>query len=151
MITSLLQREGHLLTEVSCETWEELVDLLSEPLLSTGAVEPSFVESAKEAVRQFGAYVVLIDDIAFFHGRPEAGVRELSMTLGLLQKPVYLKEKRILAAFLFAALDNKSHRGLLKGLSQLLNDDACLALLREGKDPAAILKKCKEVEERHEV
>jgi len=146
MITSLLEKTGHLLQDIVCTDWENLVDLLAAPLIADGSVLPQFAESAKVAVRQFGGYVVLIEDIAFFHGRPEDGVQELSMTLGLLKEPVYLGEKRIKAAFLFAAVDNESHRDLLGGLAGFMNDDDCLALLREGRDMDAIMKKFKEVE-----
>jgi len=146
MITSLLEKEGHLLQDVVCTDWENLVDILAAPLIADGSVLPQFAESAKVAVRQFGGYVVLIEDIAFFHGRPEDGVLELSMTLGLLKEPIYLGEKRIKAAFLFAAIDNESHRELLGGLARLMNDEDCLELLREGRDLDAIMKKCKEVE-----
>ncbi|MCL2842568.1 MAG: PTS sugar transporter subunit IIA [Oscillospiraceae bacterium] len=151
MITSLLEKEGHLLANVTCKDWETVVDLLAAPLIAEDAVTPEFAESAKEAAKQFGGYVVLVEDIAFFHGRPEAGVREISMTLALLTEPVYLFEKRIKAAFLFAAVDTESHGELLRGLAAIMNDDTCLDLLRDGKDPQAILKKCKEVEEANEV
>jgi len=146
IITGLLGKKGHLFKDVVCNDWEELVDIIAAPLLAEGAVEPQFVESAKEAAKQFGGYVVLIDDIAFFHGRPDAGVREIALTLALLKQPVYLFEKRITVAFLLAAVDNNSHIDLLKELSLLLNDDECLKLLRKGGDLDAILNKFREVE-----
>ena len=147
IITKLLEKEGHFLTDVLCDDWEQLVDVIAAPLIAEGAVDPQFVESAKEAAKQFGGYVVLIEDIAFFHGRPEAGVYELSLSLALLKDPVYLFEKRIKAAFLLAAVDNVSHRGLLKELSRFMNDDECLELLRKGEDAETIISKLKEVEE----
>jgi len=147
IITKLLEKEGHLLKDVVCEDWEELVDIIAAPLIAEGTVEPEFVDSAKEAAKQFGGYVVLIDDIAFFHGKPESGVHELALTLALLKQPVYIFEKRITAAFLLAATDYISHRGLLKELSLFMNDDGCLELLRKGEDLDAIINKLKEVED----
>ena len=144
----MLEKEGHLIKDVLCDSWEELVDILAVPLLNEGSVEPRFVESAKEAVREFGGYMVLIDDIAFFHGKPEEGVRELALTLAFLKDPVYLSEKRITVAFLLAAIDNVSHRGLLKELSHFMNDEECLELLRKGEDIDVIMGKLKEIEER---
>ncbi|MCL2222637.1 MAG: PTS sugar transporter subunit IIA [Oscillospiraceae bacterium] len=147
MITQLLEKEGHVLTNISCGSWEELVDILAATLLSGGVVEPQFVESAKEAVRQFGGYVVLVEDIAFFHGRPDAGVHELALTFALLKEPIFLSEKRIKVAFLLAATDNVGHRNLLKELSMFLNDESCLELLRKGENINAIMGKFKEIEE----
>ena len=151
IILELLDKEDHIQKDVVCDGWEELVDILAAPLIADGTVEPQYAESAKEAARQFGGYVVLIDDIAFFHGRPEEGVNELGITLALLKEPVYLFEKRIKAAFLFTAVDNISHRGVLKDLSRFMNDDECLELLRRGDDLEAIISKFKEVEGKHEV
>jgi mannitol/fructose-specific phosphotransferase system IIA component (Ntr-type) len=143
VLRDLLEKKGHLLENVTCKNWEELVDILAAPMLEDGTVSPEFVESVKEAVHQFGPYMVLIEDIAFFHGRPEAGVKEVDMTLALLKEPIYLQEKRIKTAFLFAALDNDSHIDLLKELSEALNDDECVELLINGDNPKAILNKFK--------
>ena len=141
MLVEMLEKEGHFLTEVSCNTWEDLVDILAAPMILEGSVSEGFLDSAKEAVHQFGPYVVLIEDVAFFHGRPEAGVKRQSMTLALLKEPVYLQDKRIKAAFLFAAIDNNSHIDLLKELSEVLNDDECVELLINGASKKEILKK----------
>jgi len=144
----MLEKEGHLIKDVVCDSWEELVDILAVPMLKEGAVEPEFVESAKEAVREFGGYVVLIEDIAFFHGKPEIGVHNLALTFATLKEPVYISEKRIRVAFLLAAVDNVSHRGLLKELSTFMTDEDCLELLRKGEDIDAIMAKFKEVEQK---
>jgi len=145
----MLGKEGHLIVNAQCGSWGELIDILAEPMLGEGTVKPEFVESAKDAVREFGGYMVLIEDIAFFHGKPETGVRELALTLALLNEPVFLLEKRIRAAFLLAAVDNTSHRGLLKELSVFMTDEKCLDLLRKGEDADILMAKFKEVEERH--
>jgi len=145
----MLGKDGHLIDNVSCGSWEELIDILAEPMLREGTVEPEFVESAKDAVREFGGYMVLIEDIAFFHGKPEIGVHGLALTLALLNEPVFLLDKRIRAAFLLAAVDNISHRGLFKELSVFMTDEICLDLLRKGEETDIIMAKFKEVEERH--
>jgi len=146
MIVEMLEKEGRLIKDVLCDSWEELVDILADPILKEGLVEPEFVESAKEAVREFGGYMVLLEDIAFFHGKPEVGVNELALTLALLKEPVYVCEKRVRAAFLLAAVDNVSHRGLLKELFMFMDDEECLELLRNAVDADAIMSKFKEVD-----
>jgi len=136
---------------VECESWEQLVDISGEPLLKKGLIEAEFLNSVKETVEKYGSYMVLLDDIAFFHGRPESGVSEICMTLALLKTPVFLLDKRVKAAFMFAAVDNKSHQNLLKELAQCMNDDEFLTLLLDGTDSDAILKKLMEVEQNYEV
>ena len=147
MITNLLMKDGHIITDISCDNWKDLVDILASPLIKNGLVMPQYAQSAKEVIHKYGAYVVLIDDIAFFHGRPEDGVNEISMSVGFLKEPIFLRDKRILAAFMFAAVDSDTHIELLKELSLLLDCDECLALLRDGKDTGLIMEKLKQREE----
>lgn len=145
MITSLIQ-EDTFLKDVECRSWEELVDVAGAPLVQKGLVEESFLQSIKETVMEYGSYMVLVDDVALFHGRPEAGVHETAMSLALLKEPVYLLDKRIKAAFVFAATDNESHLDLLQELAEFLDNDEFLTLLQEGTEPEKIMQMFKEVE-----
>lgn len=138
MITELLTRET-LLADVTCDSWEELVDIAGAPLTQSGAVTPEFLESIKETVSRYGSYMVVIDDIALFHGRPEAGVQRIALSLALLTQPVYLNEARIKAAFVLAATDNDSHIDLMRELASGLGDEGLLRLLRSNGSPDSIL------------
>lgn len=138
MITELLTRET-LLADVTCDSWEELVDIAGAPLTRSGAVTPEFLESIKETVARYGSYMVVVDDIALFHGRPEAGVQQIALSLALLAQPVYLNEARIKAAFVLAATDNDSHIDLMRELASGLGDEGLLRLLRENGSPDSIL------------
>lgn len=144
-VLSDLIRDEVFLQDVACANWEELVDIAGDLLVQDGAVEPQFLTSIKETVEEFGAYMVLIDDIALFHGRPEAGVHRLAMSLALLREPVYLKEKRIKAAFVFAAPDKDGHIELLRELAELLQDEDFLELLRSHGSKEQIFSKLREV------
>lgn len=146
MIASLIN-DNTFLPDVDCKSWEELVDIAGAPLIAQGSVEPAFLQSIKDTVAQFGAYMVLVDDVAFFHGRPEAGVNEVAMSLAILKEPVYLNEKRIKAAFVFAAVDNKSHLDLLSELAWSLDDDEFLFLLRNHGGKEELMAKLKQAEE----
>lgn len=127
------------LEDVVCSDWEELVDVSCGLLLRQGSVEPGFLQSVKDTIAEFGSYMVLVDDIAFFHGRPEAGVKEIAMSLTLLREPVYLGKKRIKAAFAFAAVDKDSHLKLLQELCGYLEDEEFLDLLRNNGSKAEIM------------
>mgnify|MGYP000011779095 CR=1 FL=1 len=143
MIKDLITDETYL-DDVVCETWEELVDIGGGPLVEQGAVEPQFLQSIKDTVHEFGSYMVVVEDLAFFHGRPEAGVRKCSMSMAMLREPVYLNDKRIKAAIVFAAVDNKGHLELMRELGALLQDEEFLSLLRNHGSKSDILKKIQE-------
>jgi len=139
VITSLLNGQT-LLDDVACDSWQELVDVAGAPLVRQGSVEPVFLQSIKDTIERYGAYMVLVDDIALLHARPEAGVHEVAMSLALLRRPVYLQDKRVKAAFVFAAVDQNSHLGLLKELAAILADDEFLDLLRAGGSREDVLR-----------
>ena len=138
MIAELL-KEGHLLTGIECNTWEELVDITGKPLIDAGLIRHEYLLAVKAGVEKYGAYMVLVDDVAFFHARPEDGANALCLSLALLAKPVHILEKRVKAAFMFAAVDNEGHMELLQELAQLLRDDESLKLLCESGDAHAVM------------
>ncbi len=143
MIRDLIT-EKTFLEDVDCSSWEECVEIGAGLLVKQGSIQPEFIQSIKDTIATYGSYMVLLDDIAFFHGPPEAGVSETSMSLMLLRSPVYLEDKRIKAAFTFAAVDKDGHLQLLQELAGLLQDDAFLELLRNGGPADQIMNKIKE-------
>ena len=149
MVSKLL-KEGHFLADVECDTWEELVEITGRPLVAAGLVKPEYLSAVKAGVEKYGAYMVLVDDVAFFHARPEDGANALCLSLAMLAKPVYILEKRIKAAFMFAATDSGSHIDLLRKLAQLLRDEDFLRLLCENGDRRAIMEKLRDAEKEDE-
>lgn len=140
MIRDLITDQTYL-EDVVCNSWEELVEIGGGLLVEQGSVEPRFLQSIKDTIAEFGSYMVLVEDIAFFHGRPEAGVKETSMSLTLLREPVYLAEKRIKAAITFAAVDKHNHLELMRELGGYLQDEHFLDLLRNHGGKAAIMER----------
>jgi len=143
MIRDLITEETFI-SDIQCGSWEELVDIVGAPLVDQGAVEPRYLQSIKETVREFGSYMVVVDDLVFFHGRPEAGVNKVAMSMGLLREPVYLGGKRIMTAMVFAAVDNSSHLELMRELGGFLQDEEFLSLVQGGGSREAIMKKLQE-------
>lgn len=133
-----LIREDTFLEDIVCSDWRELVEIAGGLLVNSGDVTSAYLRSIQETVDEFGAYMVLIDDIAFFHGLPEAGVNRLSMSLALLRDAVFLKEKRIKAAFVFAAPSKEGHIELLSELAERLQDEKFVEILRSGGPKQAI-------------
>lgn len=141
MMLSDLITDNTFLSDVVCKDWQELVEIAGGVLVRQGFVEHRFLDSIHETVEEFGGYMVLVDDIAFLHGRPEAGVRQLAMSLAILHDPVFMKGKRIKAAFVFAAPDREGHIELLRELAEQLQDESFLELLRNKGSKEAIFSK----------
>ena len=67
------------------------------------------------------------------------GKVSVSMSISLLREPVYLAEKRIMAAITLAAVDKNKHLELMRELGGYLQDDGFLELLRNHGGKAAIM------------
>lgn len=139
MLSDIL-KEKNILTNVKCNSWEELVNIGTQLLIDDNSIKPSFVQSIKDTIAEYGAYMVLVEDIAFFHGSPDSGVNETAMSLCLLDEPVFLNEKRIKAAFVFAAVDKESHLSILQQFAELLENETFLNLLKNHGDKEEIYK-----------
>jgi len=144
MIAKLLIKD-HIINNVECDTWENLITISGEPLIKKGLIKPQYLKAVKGGVEKYGPYMVLIDDIVFFHARPQDGVNKMCLSLVLLTSPVFILEKRIKAAFMFAATNSTEHIQVMQELAKLLVDDEFLNLLREIQNTDEILKKLGDV------
>jgi mannitol/fructose-specific phosphotransferase system IIA component (Ntr-type) len=145
MLTDYIN-EKTLVDHVTCQSWEELVDLAGEPLLQNGSIEKKYLQSIKDTVKEHGAYMVFLEDVALFHGRPDSGVNKIAISLAILDEPTFVTQKRVAAAFVLAATDNDSHSDLLGELVEALQDDEILMLLRSRGSANQILQKLGKVE-----
>ena len=150
MLTDYIN-QNTLVDHVTCKNWEELVDLAGEPLLRNGSIEKNYLQSIKDTVKEHGAYMVFLEDIALFHGRPDSGVNKIAISLAILDEPIFVMQKRVKAAFVFAAVDSDRHSDLLGELVEALQDDEVLMLLRNRGPANQILQKLGKVDQSDEI
>ena len=139
-----------MVSSVVCQDWAELVDTAGAPLVADGSVTNQYLDSIKDTVRRFGSYMVLVDGVALLHGRPEAKVNRVALSLATLSEPVSLLDKPVNAAFVLAATDNDSHIDLMRDLAKALGDSQFLELLRQDASQDEITQRLVQLEEQHE-
>ncbi|MDM5201387.1 BglG family transcription antiterminator [Fictibacillus enclensis] len=104
--------------------WEKAIEEAAQPLLKKGAIKPSYIKAMIENVNTMGPYVILGQEIAIPHARPEMGVNEVGMSFLKLEEPVYFlddKKHPVSLLFCIAAIDNKTHLQALSQLTKLLS------------------------------
>lgn len=102
--------------------WEDAIYKAGEPLLKEKFIEQSYLDKVVENVKTLGPYIVIADNIAISHARPEDGVNELGMSLLLLDQPVIFhgkKDREVRVIVTLAAPDNEKHLLALQQLSHL--------------------------------
>jgi len=132
MIDKLLT-EDKIAINIECDNWREVVSECGKLLVQAEDVDEPFVDSMIDVVEEFGPYMILAPEVAFFHGRPSESVHRVCISLVTLAKPVVFEEYKketIRCAFAFGAMDSESHINVLKGVAGLLQDNDFLNLIR---------------------
>lgn len=138
MIKELLKSNIQILPQV--DSWEEAIKIASSPLLEKGYIEPRYIDTMISKVNELGFYIVLSEDVAMPHSRPEDGVLKMGMAMLKLDKPVKFGNNDIQIVITLAAKDNESHIDALTNLVELLNDDEKIEKIKLAKTNQEILE-----------
>lgn len=138
MIKELLESNIQILPQV--DSWEEAIKIASRPLLEKGYIEPRYIDTMISKVNELGFYIVLSEDVAMPHSRPEDGVLKMGMSLLKLDTPAKFANNNIQIVITLAAKDNESHIDALTNLVELLNDDEKIEKIKLAKTNQEILE-----------
>ena len=138
MIKELLESNIQILPQV--DSWEEAIKIASRPLLEKGYIEPRYIDTMISKVNELGFYIVLSEDVAMPHSRPEDGVLKMGMSLLKLDTPAKFGNNNIQIVIPLAAKDNESHIDALTNLVELLNDDEKIEKIKLAKTNQEILE-----------
>lgn len=138
MIKKLLENNIQILPQV--DSWEEAIKIASHPLLEKGYIEPRYIDTMISKVNKLGFYIVLSEDVAMPHSRPEDGVLKMGMSLLKLNTPAKFGNNNVQIVITLAAKDNESHIDALTNLVELLNDDEKIEKIKLAKTNQEILE-----------
>ncbi len=122
--------------------WKSAIRLAGKPLVDEGAVTDNYIEDAIRIAEEKGPYFDLGRGIAMPHARPEAGVNQMALSFLRTRKPVLLLDREDHAIDVFimlAAVDNKSHLGVLQMLAGVLTDAGRVEDLKAATSPEEVL------------
>ncbi|MGO2751122.1 MAG: PTS sugar transporter subunit IIA [Pseudoclavibacter sp.] len=107
--------------------WRDAIELVSEPLLESGAITRDYVDAMLTSIAAGGTYIDLGYGIALAHSRPEHGVLKTGLSALWVRPAVLLNDEPahpITLFFCLAATDSSSHLATMAQLGELLTDDA---------------------------
>lgn len=124
----------------SVDTWEDAVRVSLKPLVDGGYAEPRYAENVIAGIKNVGPYVVLTDDIALIHARPEEGAIKTQMGLTLLRNPVHFEgsDSDVMLLFALAAQDSTSHVDAIRVLASFCMDESKVEQLKSCSTPEEI-------------
>jgi mannitol/fructose-specific phosphotransferase system IIA component (Ntr-type) len=123
--------------------WEQVVEIAGQLLLETNAIHSRYIEAMKEAIWQYGPYVVFTPGVALLHARPEDGVNRICLSLVTLDPPVpfgHAYNDPVSLAIVLGAIDNHSHLKALAQLANLLSDPHKIEQIRTATSKAGVIR-----------
>lgn len=131
----LLKKENVQICD-SVEGWREAIRIAAKPLEEHGYVEPRYKEEIISNVENMGPYIVIADNIALPHARPEQGAINTQIGVTLFRQDVMFDGKDMPARLFItlAAKDSNSHLDALMAISELLSDEAVVQKILESSD-----------------
>lgn len=118
------------------DDWREAIKISVQPLEQGGYVKSCYKDGIIENVEKLGPYIMIADEIAMPHARPEQGVIETQIGITLFHEGVRFDGKETTARLFvtLAAKDSDSHVDALVKISELLSNDETVEAILEASD-----------------
>lgn len=132
---NLLKKENVQICD-SAENWRDAIRISVMPLEKHGYVETRYKEEIISNVENMGPYIVIAENIALPHARPEQGVIDTQIGVTLFRQDVIFDGKDMPARLFvtLAAKDSNSHLDALMEISELLSDETTVQKILEAPD-----------------
>lgn len=133
----ILERNIHILEKV--DNWKDAIRKSGEILLKNQSIEERYIEAAIKNVEKLGNYIVITDNVAMPHARPEDGVNKTDLSLLLIKDGVDFLGENVNLVFMLASKDNSSHIEVIRKLSHLVDDEELVQKMSFAKNKEEIL------------
>jgi len=134
MLKELLPR-NHIRCTTAPASWQEAIRLAAAPLLDCGAILPSYVDAMIRSVEENGPYIVIDENFAMPHARPEAGAVRPCMALTILDRPIDMCGQSVQVLLALSATDNTSHLDAMRELAELIWNGCSASVLAGAASP----------------
>ena len=126
-------------------TWEEAIARSARYLLETGKIEQRYIDAMVDAVKRVGPYIVLTDQVALAHARPECGAVELAVHFTVFPDGIAFGTPfdPIRLIITLAAVDDVSHLDLMAELATVLMNPANIDALVSSATPEEFVERLK--------
>ncbi len=131
----LLKKENVQICDAAAD-WRDAIRIAVKPLEEHGYVEACYKEEIISNVEKMGPYIVIADNIALPHARPEQGALKTQIGVTLFRKKVVFDGKDMPARLFvtLAAKDSDSHLDALMQISELLSDESTVEKILQSPD-----------------
>jgi PTS system ascorbate-specific IIA component len=113
---------------LKADDWEDAIRQASDPLVGSGAIRGSYVDSMINSVKELGPYIVLMPGFALAHAAPSSEVLRTDISIAVFDSPVFFASENdpVFVVMCLACKDKASHLERLQRIARKFLDDAHL-------------------------
>ena len=137
-----LVKMSHISLVPKADTWQEFVELASQPLIQNQCIQPRYVDAMIDLIENHGFYMYMGSGTLLLHAKPTDGVNELCMSMMRLSQPFHFDDNHIPdvdLVFVLGATDDNSHLTALFQLNELVQIPEFMSELRKAGKSAEVI------------
>ena len=121
---------------ITSNSWEEAFYVAATPLIEAEIVSRRYIDKIIQTTYQEGPYMVISENVALPHARPEDGARDVGLGITVLKQPIKILGRTPMKyIFTLAAVDNKKHLTALAELVALIDRTDFFQMLDTATSP----------------
>ncbi len=137
-----LVKMSHISLAPSARTWQEIVEIASQPLIQNNCIQPRYAGAMIDLIENHGFYMYMGSGTLLLHAKPTDGVNELCISMLRLSTPFHFEDNRIPdvdLVFVLGATDDNSHLTALFQLNELIQIEEFMQAIRSAGKPSEII------------
>lgn len=121
-------------------TWEDSIRMSSMSLLNDSKISNSYVETILENIKDNGPYIYFEPGLAIAHSRPEDGVYQLGLSMGIFKKGVAFSDNLVAnIVFVLAPIDHVTHLRVLNEMMDIFSTEKYFEKIVDAKNPNEVI------------
>lgn len=141
MLSNILKKD-YIKLNLECKDWEDAIRKSGNILLENKLVTNEYIEEAVKGVKELGPYIVIAKGVALPHTANDIGVKKNGIVLVTLKEPIEFGNKNndpVNYIFMLATTDINSHLEALSNISDFLEKQDFLEVIKNAKDTQLII------------
>jgi mannitol/fructose-specific phosphotransferase system IIA component (Ntr-type)/galactitol-specific phosphotransferase system IIB component len=126
--------------------WKEALQYSAEPLIKNGSIETDYIKQICAQIESLRFYMFLMPGLVLAHGRPEMGVNDLDISIGIFKKPVFFDDHhQASVVIVLCPIDCESHMDIIKDIMTVFKDQDSIETLTELNSSLEIINRIEEL------
>lgn len=123
--------------------WKDAIKVSSSSLIELGVIDESYVKAMIRNIESLGPYIIILENVALPHSKPENGVNRLGISLTTFKEEICFSDNERHKARVFIVLapkDKESHLNALVSINKMLSNKSNLEKILNASCKSEILE-----------